>query len=159
AVRMLELTGRTHKATREPAAIPFGAFQREVAALLAPHASVRLIALGDPGPRDTISLDAMLPSAYPIAISRCYALGRYQAFGHVARPGASPLAEQLAAIPPGDYTLFDDDSMTGSTLDAVRAMLPAHVRIGATRLAIAHDADEDVVDSRDFLLGADDAGL
>src|SRR5207237_258749 len=66
---------------------------------------------------------------------------------------------QLAAIPPGDYVLADDDSMTGGTLDAVRAMLPAGVRIRAIQLAITHDADEDVVDSRDFLLGADHAGL
>lgn len=167
AVRTLELTRRAREASGEPRAgeavaepaIPFNVFQRELAALLAAHASVRHSALGDPGPRDTISLDPMLPSAYPIAISRCYALGGYQAFGHVARPSARPLAEQLAAIPPGDYTLFDDDSMTGGTLDAVRAMLPAHVRIAAVRLAIAHDAGEDVVDSRDFLLGADDAGL
>jgi hypothetical protein len=115
--------------------------------------------LGDPGPSDTISLDPMLPSAYPVAISRRFALGGYQALGHVARPGARSLPEQLATIPAGDYTLFDDDSMTGGTLAAVRALLPAHVRIGAIQLAIAHDADEDVVDSRDFLLGADDAGL
>jgi nicotinic acid mononucleotide adenylyltransferase len=137
----------------------FAAFQGELGALLAAHASLRHVALGAPGPRDTISLDPMLPSAYPIAISRCYALGGYQRLGYTARPGARPLPEQIAAIPPGDYTLADDDAMTGGTLDAVRALLPAAVRVRAVHLAIAHDGDEDVVDGRDFLLGADDAGL
>jgi hypothetical protein len=33
------------------------------------------------------------------------------------------------------------------------------VRIAGTRLAIAHEDDEEVVDSRDFLLGADEGGL
>ncbi|MEO7729814.1 MAG: hypothetical protein ABIY55_02495, partial [Kofleriaceae bacterium] len=143
----------------------FDAFQRELGALLAAHASVRHVALGVPDvaaphdPHGTISLDPMVPSDYPLAISRCYALGGYQMLGYTARPGAPPLAEQLAAIPPGDYTLSDDDSMTGGTLDAVRALLPAEVRIRALQLAVSHDADEDVVDSRDFLLGADAGGL
>ena len=156
AVRTLARTGPTDW---------LAAFQHDLSALLAAHTSVRHVALDERNARDapdasnTISLDPMLPSHHSLAISRCYALGGYQMLGHTARPGARPLAEQLAAIPPGDYVLADDDSMTGGTLDAVRAMLPVDVRIRAIQLAITHDADEDVVDSRDFLLGADAAGL
>src|SRR5258707_1369773 len=73
--------------------------------------------------------------------------------------GAAPLAEQLAAIASGTYTLRDDDRISGGTLDAVRAMLPPRVKIAGVRLAVEHDDDEEVVDSRDFLLGADHGGL
>ena len=155
AVSTLELTRRTGAGMAQL----FEAFQRELGVLLAAHVSVRSVRLGDPGPRNAISLDPMLPSAYQVAISRRFALGGYQALSHVARPGTRPLSEQIAAIPAGDYALFDDDSMTGGTIAAVRARLPANVRISAIQLAITHEADEDVVDSRDFLLGADDAGL
>jgi nicotinic acid mononucleotide adenylyltransferase len=139
--------------------IELAPFQRALAALLAEHAEVRVIPLGAPPTGPTISLDAMQPGTHTLAISRCFALGGYQPTGHVARPGWPPLAEQLAAIPPGDYALCDDDAMTGGTLAAVRTRLPAGVRITETRLAITHAPDEDVVDSRDFLLGADDGGL
>ncbi|MDB4934110.1 MAG: putative synthase, similar to eukaryotic protein [Labilithrix sp.] len=136
------------------------AFQDALASLLGEHAAVRRIGLdASPPADDALSLDAMVPARHNLAVSRLYALGGYRALAHVARPGAPPLAEQLAAIPPRTYTLHDDDRMTGGTLAAVRAMLPPHVRIAGTRLAIAHEDDEEVVDSRDFLLGADEGGL
>jgi hypothetical protein len=134
-------------------------FQRAIAALLAEHTHIRTIPLGAPPAFPSISLDAMQHGTYALAVSRSFALGGYQPTGYVARPGSLALADQLAAIPAGDYTLYDDDAMTGGTLAAVRARLPARVRITSTELAIAHTGDEDVVDSRDFLLGADDGGL
>lgn len=136
------------------------AFQCELAALLGEHAAVRTVRLLEPvDERDVISLDAMLPATTNLAVSRLYAMGGYQALGHVARPGAPPLAAQLAAITPGTYTLRDDDHMTGGTLEAVRAMLPPGVVIAGTNVATPHDDDEEVVDSRDFLVGADEGGL
>jgi nicotinic acid mononucleotide adenylyltransferase len=144
----------------EPAA--FAAFQRDLAALLAEHAHVRTTPLDEPATRsDAITLDAMAtkPAGHALAVSRLFALGGYQLLGHVARPGAPPLAEQIARIPPGTYVLREDDRMTGGTLAAVRAMLPDHVCIAETELAVTHDPDEEVADSRDFLLGADDGGL
>ena len=136
------------------------AFQRALSAVLDEHAAVRAVGLHEPkGERNVISLDAMLPSGTNLAVSRLYAVGGYQALGHVARPGAPPLDEQLAAIAAGTYTLRDDDHMSGGTLQAVRAMLPHHVVIAGTRLAVEHDDEEEVVDSRDLLLGADDGGL
>jgi len=135
-------------------------FQRELSAVLGEHAAVRAVGLHEPtGEHDVISLDAMLPSGENLAVSRLYAIGGYQALGHVARPGAPRLDEQLGLLPAGTYTLRDDDHMSGGTLDAVRAMLPSRVRVAGTRVAVEHDDDEEVVDSRDFLLGADDGGL
>ena len=138
------------------------AFQRELVALLRAHAEVRVVELAPDAraqPGELVLNPLVSGGAATLAISRAYALGGYQSRGHVARPGARPLADQLAAIPPGDYVVRDDDRATGGTLAAVRALLPPHARVVGERVAIAHDADEDVVDSRDFLLGADDAGL
>jgi hypothetical protein len=141
----------------------FEAFQRELVGLLSEvhgPGAVRTAALEPPTEeRDVISLDAMLPGTRELGVSRLFALGGYQAMGHVARPGARPLVAQIAAIPAGDYVLGDDDRMTGGTLAAVRAMLPPIVRIHGTRLAVEHDDDEEVADSRDFLIGTDDGGL
>lgn len=141
----------------------FSSFQRELVALFAEvlgEGAVRTRDLDtEAGEDDVISLDAMLPARQNLAVTRLFALGGYQALGHVARPGAPPLEAQLAALPPGDYALRDDDRMTGGTLEAVRAMLPPAIRIHGTRLAVDHDAGEDVADSRDFLLGTDDGGL
>ena len=106
-----------------------------------------------------INLDAMLPSTHELAISRMFAPGGYELLGHIARPGTPPLAEQIAAIAPGAYALRDDDSMTGGTLANVHALLPTSITITKTVLAIAHGDDEDVLDARDFLLGADHGGL
>nr|HEX4319141.1 hypothetical protein [Kofleriaceae bacterium] len=143
------------------------AFQRELVALLRAHAEVRVVeaapgARAEPGELvvDPMVDVAGVAGAHALAISRAYALGGYHARGHVARPGSPPLDAQLAAIPPGDYVLRDDDRATGGTFAAARALLPAHARVAdVERVAIAHDADEDVVDSRDFLLGSDDGGL
>jgi nicotinic acid mononucleotide adenylyltransferase len=135
-------------------------FQRALSAIFGEHASVRATGLREPAvEHDVISLDAMLPAGSNLAVSRLYAVGGYQSLGHVARPGSAPLDDQLAALRAGTYTLRDDDRMTGGTLEAVHAMLPPRVVVASTRLALEHDDDEEVVDSRDFLLGADDGGL
>jgi hypothetical protein len=158
--RRIVLRTEDARAVRTLGLAHFEAFQRALHAALAEHATVRSVGLQAPAPeRDVISLDAMLPSATNLAVSRLYALGGYQPLGHIARPGTEPLDAQLAAIATGSYTLRDDDHMSGGTLEAVRAMLPSRVHIASTHLAVEHDDDEDVVDSRDFLLGADDGGL
>lgn len=147
------------------------AFQSELIALIEEHATVRTANIRsrlpgsvdeqpDERDDDVISVDALLPARHNIAISRLYEVGGYASRGHVARPGMPALDEQIATIPPGKYVLRDDDAMTGSTLEAVRArLLPRQIEITKMDLAIDHEADEDVVDSRDFILGADDGGL
>jgi len=135
-------------------------FQARLLALLVQHADVRCVPLREPNDApDVINLDAMHEARHQLAISRLYAVGGYEVLGHVPRPGWPTLAEQVAQIPAGTYLLRDDDLVTGSTLAAVRALLPTDVVIRGTELALQHAEDEDVVDARDFLLGADDAGL
>lgn len=136
------------------------AFQNSLLSLLAAHGTVRCEPLVPRTlPADVISLDAMTHSGHNLAISRCFALGGYEARGHVARPGAASIERQVAAIPPGNYGLYDDDSVTGSTLRAARALLPGSVVVLREEVAVSHAPEEEVIDARDFLLGTDDGGL
>lgn len=155
AVRTLGLSAAT-----------YASFVEILVSLLSEHVDVRTVHLTNvPGAKGTtagervLSLDAMIPTEHTLAISRLFALGGYELLGHVARPGSPPLADQIARIPPGRYVLADDDTMTGGTIAAVRALLPENVTIASTHLAVAHAPDEDVLDARDFLLGADEGGL
>jgi hypothetical protein len=107
----------------------------------------------------TISLDPFTQAAQTLAVSRLFALGGHQLIGYVPRPGCPSIEEQIAMIPSGDYTLLDDDRMSGGTLAAVTAMLPPRIRITKTMLVLEQDAGEDVLDSRDFLVGSDHGGL
>lgn len=107
----------------------------------------------------TISLDPFTPAPHALAVSRLFALGGHQLLGHVARPGSPAIAAQVAAIPDGDYTLLDDDRMSGGTLAAVIAMLPARIRIANTQVMLEPGSGEDILDSRDFLVGSDEGGL
>jgi hypothetical protein len=135
-------------------------FQAELLTVIRKYATARSVPLGEAAPEPgVISLDAMLPAAHNLAISRLFAVGGYEALGHVARPGADPLAQQIATIPVGRYALCDDDCITGATLAIVRRMLPARVGVTEARVAVEHEPNEDVVDARDFLLGADHGGL
>lgn len=138
----------------------FGRFQEGVRALLASMVDLRVAPWREAVDEGAvISLDPMLPAASNLALSRLFAPGGYESFGHVARPGWAPLAEQAAAVAPGEYVLRDDDRVSGATLAAARSLLPPGVRVKETRLAVSQDEGEDVADSRDFLLGADDGGL
>jgi len=145
----------------------FSSFQRALVSRIARHhehlrtARVETVASHDPATNDTptISLDAMQPLPHAIGVSRLFALGGAQLLGHVPRPGSLPFAKQIASLPTGSYVLHEDDRMTGGTLAAVRALLPERIRITRTELAMVRELDEEVVDSRDFLLGADHGGL
>jgi nicotinic acid mononucleotide adenylyltransferase len=138
----------------------YAQFQAELLALLSRHAEVRSMVLTEPtSAGSVISLDAMLPAEHNIALSRLFALGGYETRGHVPRPGAAPFPEQFARLPAGTYSLRDDDRVTGGTLSALRSLLPARVGLSQVSFAVDHADDEDVVDARDFLLGADDGGL
>jgi len=136
-------------------------FQRELLSVFGAMGRVRTVAFAEEArsQHPIISLDPMHPTSHTIAMSRLFAPGGYQQLGHIARPGSAPLAEQFAAIEPGDYELHDDDSVTGGTLQAVRAAMPDGIRIVSTTLATAHAPDEEVIDCRDFLLGAHESGL
>lgn len=154
AVRTLGLSAAT-----------YASFAAALVRLFSEHVGVRTVGAGEvPAARAggggaVLSLDAMRPAEFSLGISRLFALGGYELLGHVARPGTPPLAEQAAKLPKGRYVLADDDSVTAGTLSAVRALLPEEVVIASTQLAVPHEPDEDVLDARDFLLGADEGGL
>ena len=109
----------------------------------------------------TISLDPFTPGDHPLALSRLFDLGGTTPRGHTTRPGAPPLAEQLAAIPPGRYHLFDDDQCSGATLRFATALLPAGVVAAevSTLLGRGPGTPREIADARDFVLGSRDGGL
>lgn len=138
-------------------------FERDLVEALSARVEVRTTVIAGQAaaePRgDVITLDAIVSAPHRLALSRLFALGGYQLLGHVARPGSPPLPEQVAAIPAGRYVLSDDDRASGGTIAAARAILPPGVEVIGTHHAIAAEIDEDVLDGRDFVLGADDGGL
>ena len=111
--------------------------------------------------KQVLSLDACIPGTFDLGVSRCFPLGGGEASPTiVARPGFAPLAAQIAAIPPGEYTLLDDDMVTGDTIRQVLALLPETLRIEGV-VIVSHLAAPalDVGDCRDLLVGARDGGL
>lgn len=144
----------------------FDRFQRALLAVLAEASEVRTVsappadALKPSGALPTISLDAMRDADHSLAVSRLYGLGGYQLLDYVARPLAPSIEEQVGCLPRrGTVCLLEDDRMTGGTLAFVRRCLPPDLHVARTVLTIESHAEEDVIDSRDFLLGADDGGL
>jgi len=107
-----------------------------------------------------VSLDPFVPGDVDLAVSRHFDLGGYRLLGHGARPDSRPVREQLRALTPGRWRLVDDDRATGSTFDHVRRHLPAGVVLEEAAFAVdGVDADTEIGDSRDFLLGTDHGGL
>ena len=113
----------------------------------------------------TISLDAATPGTHTLAVSRSFALsdGQHRALSLVARPGSVPLPQQRAGITPGTYTLLEDDIGSGFTVKKILGELPAGVSINAwtilSKLTTTPGEVQDIVDARDFLVGARDGGL
>lgn len=119
----------------------------------------------------TISIDTLFRGDYQIECSRYFELGNAFAFkGVFQRPGAASLAEQIAQIPNGQYSLIEDDRATGSTLRKVLKLGENHFEIKdivlLARLSkprgfsgeVAYDI-YDLGDVRDFLPGAPGGGL
>lgn len=109
-----------------------------------------------------LSLDACVPGTFNLGLSRCFPLsGGKEPPAIVARPGFAP----LDAIPAGEYTLLDDDTVTGDTLRRVLALLPSRLRIQEVVIlfpmaSLAEAAPSlDVGDCRDFLAGSREGGL
>jgi nicotinic acid mononucleotide adenylyltransferase len=137
------------------------AFQEALLAELRARTALTSVPIEDQGepPRaGTISLDPLLPGQVDLALSRLYDLGGHHLLGHVARPDHPPLEDQLAAVPPGDWILRDDDRATGATVALVTTGLPPGVTVTGTVFSLPEGPGE-IADSRDFLLGTDDGGL
>lgn len=136
-------------------------------------AEQRLLAARRTAGKRVLSLDACIPGTFDLGLSRCFPLaGGREPPRIVARPGFAPLAEQLEAIPAGEYTLLDDDTITGETIERVLALLPEKLRIEEVVILFQMPSPSsspssspeaslslDVGDCRDFLVGSREGGL
>ncbi len=136
-------------------------FQDGLLALLSERVEPVPLPPSAPPAGPVLSLDPLVPGTVDLGVSRVFDLGGGRFLGHAARPGWPPLAEQLAAVPPGRWVLVDDDRATGGTLAFVRAALPSGVTVAAERAGVDRAAAglDDLLDSRDFLPGTADGGL
>lgn len=111
-----------------------------------------------------ISLDCFLPAVHRLQLTRLFQAGDYQRYSklHTNRAGTPPIEEQLKQIPQGTYDLVDDDIATGATMHAVATMLNQkgiQVRRFRSFLESYGDNVYDILDMRDFVLGAHNGGL
>lgn len=111
-----------------------------------------------------ISLDCFLPAEHRLELTRVFVVGDAQKYSklHTNRTGTPPVEEQLALIPEGLYDLVDDDIATGTTMHTVATLLHQHgIRVGEFKCFLDHFEGNifDILDMRDFVLGAKHGGL
>jgi nicotinic acid mononucleotide adenylyltransferase len=106
-----------------------------------------------------------------IGLSRLFGLSAPQFYSRilVPRPGQQDLKRVMGRLPKGSYTIVDDDIASGSTIRMIEDSLPEGVsfkeKIALSELAFkrVHPDREyafwDIVDARDFLMGAKSSGL
>jgi hypothetical protein len=109
-------------------------------------------------------LDCFWEGEYNLAVTRLFTASGPQlhAGSYTNRPGTLSLAEQVAVIPKGEYVLVDDDIATGDTMAFVSNMLGTHEVDITTKETLIGSINQDlydVVDLRDFVLGAEHGGL
>ena len=97
-----------------------------------------------------ISLDPLLYGDYNLEISREYDLFGMNKLGYCERPHSLPLDEQLKRIPKGKYLLWDDDAVTGKTLEYAKNLLAPYDIEVETKTWLKSKPNEEVLDSRDF---------
>lgn len=113
---------------------------------------------------DYISLDAYIHGENRLNLSRVFDMDEEQASTsrHIAREGYPNIYKQIESLKPGDYSLVDDDIATGSTMAFVKKLLPKEVNI-INEISLAQifvqQSIFDIVDLRDFVLGASKCGL
>jgi len=107
-----------------------------------------------------ISMDPFVDGGYNFKISRLYDTFGLQWLGHTNRPGSRSIKEQANSIPEGDYYLFDDDIVTGKSMKfAEKILATANVNIISYLSFIRSYDHMEVLDARDFILGANEGGL
>lgn len=110
-----------------------------------------------------ISLDKHVRANYNLDITRIFALGQLQAqpITLSSRVGHKPLENQIKEIPPGNYTLADDDIASGTTMRFIVKRLAAnHIHI-TEQLALIEQAANiprsaifDILDASDLCLAS-----
>lgn len=115
----------------------------------------------------SVSLDVYVKGEYNLEVSRLFDMssGQVQSICLINRPESAEISKQISAIPAGEYILVEDDIGSGSTLRYLESLLPEKVTI-ADKLILSQlsgsnvrKAHYDIVDLRDFVLGAKHGGL
>lgn len=157
-------TRRLRTAGEESFDARLAAFRETLIDALTLVAPVRVVPaippIGVDGP--TISMDVWWNGTHNLGVSRFFRLadGQVRPIGVIARPGTPPISDQLAAIPAGHYALVDDDVATGTSTRAAIEMLAEHSAVvTSVRTLIETRPGDDVLDARDFLIGAEAGGL
>lgn len=112
----------------------------------------------------TLSLDIYYKGTYQLELSRLFQVKDSQTKGIklMERWGSPSVSDQVKKIPPGNYTLVDDDVASGETIERVKALLPSDVVIN--KVVVLSEVEGrlnifDIVDLRDFIIGAPGGGL
>ena len=142
------------------------AFDKELNIIIL-HAHQQIKSLSEQGENEVyLSLDTYFQGHYQLQLSRAFAIsdGQWNPIALIERPGSLPLDDQLMLIPPGNYTLVDDDSASGYTLNQIKKLLPPFIHIKNSRFLMhyapfLHTSFLDIVDIRDFLIGSFHGGL
>lgn len=118
------------------------------------------------GDQPSISLDPFFQGTHRLDSTRYFAVSESQAtpLFRAERLGHETLRTQASKVTAGEYLLVEDDTVTGGTIAAALEHLPKDVRIvGQVILSDLSDyvgTDYlDVVDLRDFIVGASHGGL
>lgn len=109
--------------------------------------------------KKTISLDPIIKGDYNISISRLFQFATpLSQTKLIKRPGEPSLEIQINNIKDGEYIIFDDDSVTGSTIKYANSLLGKNIKT-KTKLLTDHTNRIDISDCRDFIIGAPYGGL
>lgn len=113
--------------------------------------------------KNTISLDTYYKGKYNIETSRLFDISDVQKkyINLIGRIGFDSIESQINKIDEGNYILVDDDSATGKTIREVMGLLPEKINIEQIYLLanIFNEKIFDIVDFRDFIIGASSGGL
>lgn len=112
-----------------------------------------------------ISLDKFIQTEYNLDVSRLFYLSSFQKKAIKMTGYERDIIEQIENIKEGEYILLDDDISTGFTMKNITNILSQkNIKIVNYQLLInqlLNDNEEvfDIIDARDFLLGAYKSGL
>jgi hypothetical protein len=112
----------------------------------------------------TISLDMHFQGDYQIGLTRVFnASGEQETpIGFASRNTLTSEENEVSIIPPGEYTLIEDDVASGATLDYIIGKLLHRGIVIKDILLMNRVVGEnffDVVDMRDFIIGSTQSGL